>query len=204
MDLGYLDYLETTPDPDPSQATVLRLAAVLDTTPSSLRGAHLQNPPGGGRSSPTARLLELTPEDCLVLIAPGGVGRFIYHEPRGPAAVPVNFGVLDGDVVFRTAVATAVAACATQSRVSFQVDHIDDALREGWSVLISGQAHSVSDPDELAQVKALPLWPWAPGQRDSYFRLVAEKITGRRLRATNGQAEPTGTRPVIPVGQPRR
>jgi len=34
-------------------------------------------------------------------------------------------------------------------RVSFDVDHIDDALGEGWSVLVSGDARLATGPAEL-------------------------------------------------------
>jgi Pyridoxamine 5'-phosphate oxidase len=68
--------------------------------------------------------------------------------------------------------------------VSFDIDHIDDALSEGWSVLVSGDARLVLDPAELEQVRALGITPWAGGERDTYVRLTALEITGRRIRAT--------------------
>jgi len=41
MDPGYLDYLEGRADASPSQATLGRLAAVLDTSVAALRGGGL-------------------------------------------------------------------------------------------------------------------------------------------------------------------
>ena len=46
MSPGYLAYLESSSSPNPSQATLTRLAAALDTAPDSLTGAGLNVPPG--------------------------------------------------------------------------------------------------------------------------------------------------------------
>jgi Pyridoxamine 5'-phosphate oxidase len=67
--------------------------------------------------------------------------------------------------------------------VSFDVDHIDDALSEGWSVLASGTASLITDPAVLGQVAALAVEPWAGGQRDACVRIVVREISGRRIRA---------------------
>ena len=60
---------------------------------------------------------------------------------------------------------------------------MDDALGEGWSVLVSGDAHLVSGPPKLEQVTELGISPWAGGDRDTYVRLTAREITGRRIGA---------------------
>ena len=87
----------------------------------------------------------------------------MFGTDRGPVAVPVNYRMLGDDVVFRTGEETSLAAAAARQPVSFEVDHLDDALREGWSVLVSGHAHVVSDTAELAEVTALGIAPWAGG-----------------------------------------
>jgi nitroimidazol reductase NimA-like FMN-containing flavoprotein (pyridoxamine 5'-phosphate oxidase superfamily) len=38
---------------------------------------------------------------CRELLAPGGAGRFLFVCDRGPAAVPVNYGMPGGGIVFR-------------------------------------------------------------------------------------------------------
>ena len=53
IDPGYLSYLETTADPDPSRSTLWRLAVVLQTSAASLRGGDQAQPPG--RCPPGAR-----------------------------------------------------------------------------------------------------------------------------------------------------
>jgi nitroimidazol reductase NimA-like FMN-containing flavoprotein (pyridoxamine 5'-phosphate oxidase superfamily) len=98
--------------------------------------------------------------------------------------MPVNYGMLGGDIVFRTSESGRVAAATRPgSLVSFSVDRIDDALAEGWSVLASGAAAIIPDPAGRAVAARLGIEPWAGGQRDLVVRLTPREITGRRLRA---------------------
>lgn len=185
MSVGYLAYLETSTTPNPTQATLARLAAALDAQPDTLTGAGLNLPPGQGRAAQHCELEELTPDECRAYIAAGGVGRFLFDDrARGPVAVPVNYLMDGGDVVFRTGSAEVVDEGTYHQKVSFDVDHLDDALSEGWSVLLSGAASVVTDAGELTNVRALGIEPWAGGDRDTYVRLVPNQITGRRIRVT--------------------
>ncbi len=178
----YLGYLETSRTPDPSRGALARLAAALGTTPDALSGAGLTAPPGqhGADQHPTLEVL--TEQECWAYIRPGGVGRFLYNADRGPVAVPVNYALLGDAVVFRTDDRTAAAGAVSQHRVSFDVDHIDDMLSEGWSVLVSGTATILTRPDDLSAADGLDIEPWPSGERDTYIRLVPEQITGRRIR----------------------
>ncbi len=183
MSPGYLAYLETSSTPNPTQATLARLAAALGAPEEALTGAGLDLPPGQGGPARHSELEELTPDQCQAYIAAGGVGRFLYDDTRGPVAVPVNYQMDGNDVVFRTGSSTrAGAEGADHQRVSFDVDHLDDALGEGWSVLLSGTASVITEPGELAKASALGIEPWAGGDRDTYVRLVPDQVTGRRIR----------------------
>ena len=183
MDPGYLAYLESSTAPNPSATTLLRLAVVLRTSVAALQGGDQLAPPGRGPAVPDASLEELTRAECMALVAPGGVGRFVFLEARGPVALPVNFRMLGDDVVFRTADEGAVAERAEQRRVSFEVDHIDEARAEGWSVLLSGCARVVRDEAELAGLRVAAVEPWAGRDRETYVRLTPEEVSGRRIRA---------------------
>jgi Pyridoxamine 5'-phosphate oxidase len=66
--------------------------------------------------------------------------------------------------------------------VSFDVDHMDDALGMGWSVLLTGDAVLISDPAELERVVALHIEPWAGGDRPLYVRFRAREVTGRIIQ----------------------
>ena len=161
-------------------------------------------PPGQRRAAGHPVLAELTPAGCRELLAPGGVGRFLFVTDRGPVAVPVNYGMLGSDIVFRTCESGRVAAAARPgSLVSFSADRIDDALAEGWSVLASGEAAVMPDPAGRAVSARLGIEPWAGGQQDLFIRLTPREITGRRIRATplsEAAKRPPGSRGVFPHG----
>jgi transcriptional regulator with XRE-family HTH domain len=179
----YLRYLEMSPAANPTPATLTRLAVALDVSPSSLAGAGLNLPPGQRSAARNATLHHLTVAECWALIAPGGIGRFLFVQAgRGPVAIPVNFKVDGGDVIFRTDTDSTIAAGIHQQPVSFDVDHLDDALSEGWSVLLTGSASVITSPAEVVRLQALDIEPWAGGDRNTYIRLTPTQITGRRIR----------------------
>jgi nitroimidazol reductase NimA-like FMN-containing flavoprotein (pyridoxamine 5'-phosphate oxidase superfamily) len=129
---------------------------------------------------------ELDEDQCLTLIAEGGIGRIAYTSRFGPAVLPVNYVWRDGAVVFRTAenspldedLRTGIANA--DYRVAFEIDRIDAAARQGWSVLIQGPAHHVTGAEEDA-ARETGVEPWAPGDRELFVRIVPSRITGRRV-----------------------
>jgi len=178
----YLEYLERYPA-SPSAAVLRRLAAALQTTPAALLGAGTEVPPGLGarglQESPV--IAKLTPAECRRLIEPGGVGRIAFSTASGPVVLPVNFTVINGSIVIRTAPGTLVETHG-DDRAAFEVDHLDEVLCQGWSVLVRGQAHRVLQTGELRHVREeVRTAPWAGGPRDVYVRIVPERITGRRI-----------------------
>ncbi len=76
-------------------------------------------------------------------------------------AFPVNFKILAGDVIFRSGDNGAVSAITSEEPVSFEVDRIDDAMREGWSVLATGTVHPASPVELIHGIRALDIEPWA-------------------------------------------
>lgn len=132
---------------------------------------------------------ELTEEQCLALIGPGGIGRICYNSRFGPAVLPVNYALQDGAVVFRTAEHGALdedlrtGIANADYRVAFEIDNFDLGSREGWSVLLHGPAHHVTEADRAA-AEAAGVESWAPGERELFVRIVPSRITGRRIRPT--------------------
>lgn len=181
MDPGYLEYLESQPA-QPTPATLTRLAVALETTLNSLVGGGVDLPPGHDRGSRSGAPLDpLTERECRALLAPGGIGRFVFDDARGPVALPVNYRMADGDIVFRTAEVSSIRSGTDRGRVGFEVDHIDDAQRQGWSVLATGYGHEVHHADELRALEQLGVEPWAGEARPVFLRLEPAVITGRRI-----------------------
>ncbi|MFF0031250.1 helix-turn-helix domain-containing protein [Streptomyces avermitilis] len=180
-DPGYLQYLEEQATALPGTNVLIRLADALETTVSALRGGDADLPPGVGRAASHPELLELSEEECRARLSTHGVGRLAMDTPTGPIIVPLNYSLVDGVVCFRTAADSEPAASAG-SRVAFEVDHIDEALSQGWSVLVRGLAREVTDPDTLRRLEELEYTgPWAGGERDTWVCVDPVGITGRRI-----------------------
>ena len=123
----------------------------------------------------------LSPQQCMDRLDRSVIGRVVYTENALPTALPVNFALLDGDIVFRTATGSKLAAALARAVVAFQADDIDPAFETGWSVLVQGSANILTRPDDLARAHALALEPWAPGERWHFVRIHSEVVSGRRL-----------------------
>ncbi|WP_349362123.1 pyridoxamine 5'-phosphate oxidase family protein [Streptomyces sp. H27-C3] len=190
---GYLQYLEER-SANPGIGFLLRLANALQTTVAELSGETVDLPPGTGRAAYHPELLELSRDECRALLGTHGVGRVAVTTSEGPAVVPVNYLVTDDDVAFRTAPGAAPAAAAG-NEVAFEVDHIDDALSQGWSVLVVGEARAVTDPvaaqvlDEMARST-----PWAGGDRALWITITPVRVTGRRIAVRQTHVTPEAGR----------
>jgi nitroimidazol reductase NimA-like FMN-containing flavoprotein (pyridoxamine 5'-phosphate oxidase superfamily) len=135
-------------------------------------------------------LEQLDEAECLRLIGPGGVGRLAYAGRFGLSVFPVNYVVHEGSIVFRTTqdsptgedLRTGIADA--EYEVAFEIDDIDLAAREGWSVLIHGPAHHMDSAAERALVQETGVRPWPGCDREHAIRITPVRITGRRLRQT--------------------
>lgn len=178
---AYLQYLEEQPTAAPDAGALLRLAGALKTTVRHLTGGDTELPPGLGRAARTPRFTELTQTECRALLSTHGVGRLAAPTPSGPVVVPVNYSVIDGAIVLRTATGTTPSQ-AIGRQVAFEVDRIDEALSEGWSVLVRGHARAVTDPAEVGRLAERAYSaPWAGGRRDQWVSIDPTGITGRRI-----------------------
>ena len=146
--------------------------------------AHGAGAPGrDGMPSIAVRLDALDDDACFLLLATVRFGRVVATSGALPLVVPVNFA-LDGRViVFRTAADGPLAAATRGVVVAFQADAIDPIARTGWSVAVTGVAHSVTHAGLALRMAQLGIDPWAPGPRDTYVRIAPGLVTGRYLTA---------------------
>jgi nitroimidazol reductase NimA-like FMN-containing flavoprotein (pyridoxamine 5'-phosphate oxidase superfamily) len=127
-------------------------------------------------------LVELTVEECLSLLQSRVVGRIALMTPGGLRIFPVNYSVVDSRIVFRTVPYGELANNAHDADVAFEVDALDDALHRGWSVLAVGRCRRVEDAGEVRWIREThDPQPWAPGQRNLYFMLDWDDLTGRQV-----------------------
>jgi nitroimidazol reductase NimA-like FMN-containing flavoprotein (pyridoxamine 5'-phosphate oxidase superfamily) len=146
--------------------------------PSSNR----KSPPMGRSAHNRSFLQVLSATECFDLLEPGGIGRVGIAAEDGVIILPVNYAVRGQAIIYRTAPDTLLAL-HVNAQVSFEVDQCDETLHEGWSVLVQGHAHEVTDDDQVQQIEdTTHLKPWAPGARDVYVRLAPTEISGRRIQ----------------------
>jgi uncharacterized protein len=128
--------------------------------------------------------LELLDEEaCLALLGSTSIGRVAVTLGALPAVLPVNFGLLDGDIVFWTGEGTKLRAAVANAVVGFEADRIDPVDRTGWSVLVVGRAVEVKDPGTIERARALGIRPWTAANRRSHAILIhPEFVSGRRIR----------------------
>lgn len=183
MDPVYLDHVERQAGMRPSPAATARLAAALQTGITWLRGGGVDLPPGhGSRPVETPTLDVLDRAECFRLVEAGGIGRVVFLDADRVVALPVNFRMVRADAVFRTGDGTIAEAVRADRPMSLEVDHLDEALVEGWSVLLSGHAVVVDDPAERTRIEELHIEPWAGGDRHLVIRLTTDAVSGRRIR----------------------
>ena len=147
-----------------------------------------------GHAAHERALRTLSPAECYGLLEAGGIGRVGFAAADGIVMLPVNFAVAGKAVIFRTAPDTLLAVYAS-GRVSFEVDHLDETLREGWSVLLHGHAHTVTDEREVRRLEdRTHLEPWAGGARDVYVRITPTRISGRCIEPGWASPRTPGTK----------
>ena len=156
-------------------------ADALGTSAAALRGGGIDLPPGQGIALLRPQLQDLGPDECRARLSTHGVGRVAVSTPDGPAVVPVNYEVVDDAIVFRTAPGSAPAA-AVGADVAFEVDHVNQVMSQGWSVLAVGPARVVTDPDEVRRLTdRAHTEPWAGGEREMWVSIRPRRLTGRRI-----------------------
>ena len=132
---------------------------------------------------PQRSLVELSPEDCFVLLRTERVGRWVYCDADGPVAIPVNFALAGSDIVFRLERDHALAVSEV-GVVAFEADHVDIDNQTGWSVVVRGPIATVDlydVPALLRELEGHPPLPWAGGIHNQWLRIATKTVTGRRL-----------------------
>lgn len=107
----------------------------------------------------------------------------------------MNFRLLGDRISVRTVSGTKLDAAVAQAVVAFEVDDYDPEGRWGWSVLVRGAGAEITQPDELEQVKALPLRAWAfkHGDANRFLAIDTTLVTGRRFCAPPGDLTGAGS-----------
>jgi nitroimidazol reductase NimA-like FMN-containing flavoprotein (pyridoxamine 5'-phosphate oxidase superfamily) len=124
--------------------------------------------------------------ECETLLAHHSLGRVAVWSGEHPAVLPVLYGLLDGDVVFRTAPGEKLIAATLGQEVVFEIDGVEPARRTGWSVNVVGRAELIVDRNDQARISQISIEQWAGDYRDEYVRVRTERLSGRRIRSDVG------------------
>ena len=127
-------------------------------------------------------LEELTEAECRQRLADGSVGRVAISVGALPAILPVNYALLDGDIVFRADEGSKLYAALERSVVAFEIDDTDAQDQTGWSVLVVGHATALWRLHDIERARALDLQPWAAGPKDHFVQVSTGMISGRRIK----------------------
>jgi nitroimidazol reductase NimA-like FMN-containing flavoprotein (pyridoxamine 5'-phosphate oxidase superfamily) len=138
----------------------------------------------------------LSLEECLERLRREVVGRLAVCVRTHPEIFPVNYVVDRGGVVFRTAAGTKLAGAVLGERLAFEVDGVDAATGDAWSVIVKGHAEELERADDVVDALALPLYPWHAAPKHHFVRLDPTEITGRSFAIVDPDwwSEPARTR----------
>ncbi|HEX6257248.1 MAG TPA: pyridoxamine 5'-phosphate oxidase family protein [Euzebyales bacterium] len=136
-------------------------------------------------------MTKLSSDECLDLLTTHRprVGRLTFVDAGESVVFPMNY-IADGNLIyFHTAPGSTWLAALNMQLVTFETDHVEDhpesgapaAREQSWSVLASGRLRTLTDEDELAQVRRSPLGPWADDEHPHYLRMDVADLAGRRF-----------------------
>lgn len=127
--------------------------------------------------------LDLTEGECWELLESVSVGRVVFTHRAMPAIRPVNHLVDHRTIVIRSHMGAAIASRASAgngSVVCYEADELDPVRHTGWSVIVTGMARLVQDPDAIARYEK-SLEPWIAGQMDHVIAIEPRFVSGIRL-----------------------
>jgi nitroimidazol reductase NimA-like FMN-containing flavoprotein (pyridoxamine 5'-phosphate oxidase superfamily) len=141
---------------------------------------------GLGLAKPAVGAQRLDDAEVMRLLASVDYGRIVFTLNALPAIRPVNHLVDGGRIIIRTRLTAAISAAVRSESpvvVAYEADSIDPQTRTGWSVVVAGRAHTVTDPSEVMRYEQL-LRPWV-NHADTVLAIEAKIISGFRI---NGSA----------------
>src|SRR5438309_2496840 len=97
---------------------------------------------------------DLSRQECIELLRTKAVvGRLAFVSEGLPVVLPVNYIADARSVVFYTAPGSKLTAVLSGAPVAFEVDDSQPLYHSGWSVLVRGTAHEVTDISEIEQLR---------------------------------------------------
>jgi len=148
-------------------------------------------------------LRELTREESLRLLSTVSLGRVVFTHQALPAIRPVNHLVDNGQVIIRTHSGAAILSAAQRGVVvAYEADVLDPETHLGWTVVVTGVARPVRDPQAAADYRDR-LRPWIDRPMDQVIAISPDIVTGFMLSADGtGEEAPEQVRPPAEAAPP--
>ncbi|MFF7765056.1 pyridoxamine 5'-phosphate oxidase family protein [Streptomyces massasporeus] len=125
---------------------------------------------------------ELNRQESLCRLADVSMGRIVHTRDALPAVLPVNFLLEEsGAVLLRTSASSELVRAIDGAVVAFEADEVDAAAHSGWSVVVTGLASVVTDPEEHERLVRTGPRSWVPWPVEVFVRIEPELVTGREL-----------------------
>jgi nitroimidazol reductase NimA-like FMN-containing flavoprotein (pyridoxamine 5'-phosphate oxidase superfamily) len=118
--------------------------------------------------------------ESIRLLESTSIGRVGVSIGALPVVLPVDYAIVDGDIIIRTTAGTKLDLAIVDMVVAFEIDGVDPIYHGGWSVLVQGVAGEVTDPAELERLRRILLESWT-GREGHFVRLDTEILAGRHL-----------------------
>jgi Pyridoxamine 5'-phosphate oxidase len=156
--------------------------------------ADLPHDGGLSLSKPPQRSRQLDRAEAMRLLASVSYGRVVFTQNALPAIRPVNHLIDDDRVIIRTRLTAKISAVVQSNDaaiVAYEADSFDPESQTGWSVVITGRAHIITDPDQITRYEQL-LHPWV-NHADIVLAIEPQLVTGLHIIATeaDGHRPPT-------------
>lgn len=125
--------------------------------------------------------------ESLRLLASSRLGRIGITSDALPTVLPVAFHCDGRQILFRTGLGSKLEAATDNAVVAFEVDEVDLASRSGWSVVVTGIARELTEPDEIAEARRQALDRWIEAADGRIVAISLDLVSGRRLVPAPGQ-----------------
>lgn len=119
---------------------------------------------------------ELGVEECRRLLETELLGRIALSVGALPAVLPVLYW-LSGDRVVFAVEADSLYAALVDNVVAFEVDHLDLASHQGWTVLVVGRSRPADDLASSREFWARP----SLIERPRLIGISTDRLSGLRL-----------------------
>ncbi|MET0475403.1 MAG: pyridoxamine 5'-phosphate oxidase family protein [Mycobacterium sp.] len=140
--------------------------------------------------------------EAIGLLAAVPYGRVIFTLDALPAVRPVNHFMHEGQIIIRARLNPAISAAERSIDgivVAYQADDFDAVRQTGWSVTVTGRAHTLADQDQMARYERL-LDPWV-NHVGGVVAIDPAIVTGFRISSARYGPDDVGGRPSPVLGR---